>query len=109
MPNGAFSSFLLSCRHDYSGVRSNQEATRLVAVAELDLDKEAHEPSEHCTVTAKENRITDDNAAKECENCGHIQECKNCGYTHVYGKCTAYGQRCYSCGQLGNFSKCCNQ
>ena len=55
-------------------------------MAELDLDKEAHELSEHCMATAKENRITDNDTVKECENCGHIQECKNCGYTHVYVK-----------------------
>ena len=36
-------------------------------MAELDLDKEAHELSEHCIATAKENGITDDNTVKECE------------------------------------------
>ena len=50
------------------GFESNQEAPRSIAVAEVEFDKEAHELSEHCTATAKENRITDNNAVKECEN-----------------------------------------
>ena len=65
--------------------------------------------SEHCAVTAKENKITDSNTVKECKNCGHIQECKDCGRTHEYGKCAAYGQKCYYCEKLGHFSECCKQ
>ena len=91
------------------GFKSNQEATRSIAVAELELDKEAHELSEHCMATATENKITDTDKVKQCENGGHIQECKNYGYPYVYKRCTAYGQKCYSCGKMGHFSKCCKQ
>ena len=39
------------------GFESNQETTKSIAVAEVELDKEAHELAEHCAVTTKENWI----------------------------------------------------
>ena len=82
------------------GFENSQEAPRSIAVTEVESDKEEHEFTEQCTVTAKENKTT---------NGSTIKECRNCGYTHEYGKCIAYNQKCYNCGKMEHFNKCCRK
>ena len=81
------------------GFENGQETTKSIAVVDLELEKELND-LEHCAVTTKRNAITDNNSVKECGNCG---------YKHQYGKCAAYGQKCYNCNRLGHSSKYCRQ
>ena len=81
------------------GFENGQETTKSIAVVDVELEKEVHD-LEHCAVTTKRNTITDNNLVKECGNCG---------FKHEYGKCAAYGQKCYNCNRLGHFSKYCRQ
>jgi len=39
------------------------------------------------------------------QNSGHA--CSNCGRIHGQGQCKAYGLRCYGCGKLNHFRRCC--
>jgi len=45
-------------------------------------------------------KITEDPAVK-------INKCKFCSYSHVKGKCFAFGKKCNICNQLNHFAKCC--
>ena len=72
---------------------SSQEAHKSITVTEVESDKQEHEFTERCALTAKESKTT---------NGSIIKECRNCGYIYEYGKCAAYNQECYNCGKLGH-------
>jgi len=38
-----------------------------------------------------------------------IKNCKFCTFSHLKGKCPAYGKKCRSCGSLNHFEKACNE
>ena len=101
------------------GVTDNKLRERMLREADLDLNKAiklgqaAEETKKHAQQLKVEREHTVYKIQKsppwqqDRSNRETINNCKFCSYSHVRGKCPAYGKHCNNCNKLNHFSKCC--